>query len=256
MSKLLNLLFVCVVALASNAYAGTVAYVSGSTEPWGQPGAVNGLNQVYGSGNWDRLDFSTAVTNGALGYDALYIDGGNGQTGGFESFVNANRAALESYVSNGGSLFLNAARWSGTNGFNLGFGAALNSGASGSGHIATGQAGHEIFVGTNSSWNGSSFSHDYLTGAGLTSLIDDANNRSILAEMNYGAGHVLFGGLTLAFFGEHVSWSADTNILRNNIFAYVGDAAATEVSEPGSITLLGLSLIGLAALRRKSASAA
>ena len=249
MKRFIKLLAVSLVAFSVNAFA-SIAYISGNWEPWGMQGGVNGMNQVYGSGSWDRLNFSNAVASGAYGYDALYVDGGDGQTLPFESFINANRVGLEAFVANGGSLFLNAARWDDTSPFNLGFGVNLVTGLSFTGHIAAGQSGHAVFAGTNSSWNGSSFSHDYLTGNGLSSLIDDSIGRSILAEMNFGAGHVMVGGLTLAFFGEHGAWSSDTNILRNNILAYVGDFA-NNVPEPSSIALLGLALFGLSAGRKR-----
>lgn len=255
MKRYLAYCFAAIAAVSITAQAATISYITDSSEPWGQAGGVNGMNQVFGAGNWTRLTFANALASDAYGYDALYLDGGAANTAGFQNFINANRAGLESYVANGGSLFLNAARWGGLNGFDLGFGVRLNNGGSSVAHITPGQAGNAIFAGTNSNWVGSSFSHDYLTGAGLTALINDGAERAILAELSYGSGRVLFGGLTLAFFGQHGGWSADTGLLRNNILLSVGNAAnplVNDVPEPASAGLLGIALLGLYLVRRRA----
>jgi len=258
MKRLFTLwVFLCVFAIAQTVYAAPVAYISGGAEPWNQPGGVNGMNDVFGAGNWDRLDFGNAVGNGIFdgGYDYLYIDGGDGQTGGWEGFINSYRSDLETYVSNGGNLFLNAARWGGTNNFDLGFGANLVFGTSNGGHAADGT--DEVFNGpygaTGEDFTGSYFSHDYITGTGLNDIILDDLNRTILADMDYGSGHVMFGGLTLAFFGEHGAWSPTSGILRNNILDYGNNPGTAPVPEPSTIILLGSGLAGLAFWRRRQA---
>lgn len=262
MKKFLGRVFICSVvslAVAASAHATSVAYISYANEPWGLPGNVNALDDVFGAGNWDREQFATAAGNGVLtpgGYDFIFIDGGDGASVEFEAFVNANRAGLESFVSNGGSLFINAARWDATDPFDLGFGVDLHIDYSNDGNAV--DPGHAIFAGpfgaTGSSWNGSWFSHDSITGAGLTNLITDDNGDASLAEMAYGSGHVLFGGLTLPFFGEHPSWTAGTGELHRNILAYAAGQANAPIPEPATMTLIGLGLAGIALRNRKQRS--
>ncbi|UCD76137.1 MAG: hypothetical protein JSV91_04285 [Phycisphaerales bacterium] len=205
--------------------ADTVAYVSeAGGEPWGYPGNLNALDDVFGPGNWDRLDFATAVGNGLWGYDLILMDGGNGATLEFIDFVNANRADMETWVNGGGWLIINAARWDDASDFDLGFGITLIDSGSSNGYAV--DTSHPVYDGpfgtTGSDFSGSSLSHDYVTGAGLTSLMTGDHGFSILSEMNYGSGHVIAGGLTLPFFGEHDSWSPNCPIFHRNLLAYAG----------------------------------
>jgi hypothetical protein len=66
----------------------------------------------------------------------------------------------------------------------------------------------------------------------------------ILAEMGYGSGHLVVGGLTLPFFGPDFGWSANTKELHRNLFYYTCNVPA-----PGAGVLLGLA--GIAAARRR-----
>ncbi len=117
MKKLFStMLLACALFVTQQIGATPIAYVTGGGEPWGQRGGINAMDNVFGSGNWDRLTFSNAVNTGVFsgGYDYLYIDGGASNTAGWQGFINANRASLEGFVADGGNLFLNAARWGGT----------------------------------------------------------------------------------------------------------------------------------------------
>lgn len=242
--------------LVSSAEAGPLAYMTGTTNPWGSTSNDAAMNTAFGAGTWDKFNgFNASVLT--AGYDFIFFDGGDGVSGQFESFVNSNRSALENYVANGGALLLNAARWS-YGDLNLGFGVTLRAGGSGYGYATT--AAQPIVNGPNgsagTSWTGNNFSHDYLTGAGMNTLIIDAYNRTILSDMNYGAGYVMFGGLTTPNF-HNPDPQADN--LRANMLDYAALQGGQPVPtpEPGTLMLLGsgaLSLVAKARRRKKQAS--
>ncbi|MDY7110378.1 MAG: hypothetical protein SYC29_17250, partial [Planctomycetota bacterium] len=176
------------------AMAGTVAYVSGTGgEPWGQPGNVNALNDVFGTGNWDRLEFPSAVGNGLFEYDFIFIDGGDGADAEFTTFMNTYRADLETWVDRGGCLLLNAARYSGDV-LDLGFGVALMQDYNFDGLAI--DTSHPVFDGpfgfTGDTFAGDYLAHDSVAGDGITVLMKGEQGTAILAEQTYGDGHVVF----------------------------------------------------------------
>ena len=97
-----------VVSVSAPAAAGIV-YMTGTSNPWGQTTEDNAMNLAFGTGNWTKVNgFSTSVLAGNSFVD---LDGGNGTSTEFNAFVGSNLAALESFVTAGGKLVLNAARW-------------------------------------------------------------------------------------------------------------------------------------------------
>ncbi|MCW5777776.1 MAG: hypothetical protein KIS87_15170 [Phycisphaeraceae bacterium] len=239
-----------VAASVCMAASAQVVYVSGTGgEPWGMPGNVNALNTVFGGGGWTRLDFPTAVGNGVFtNYDCIIMDGGNGADAEFNAFVNANRAAMEAFVAGGGKMLINAARWgSAPLVLDVGFGVTLD------GNVAhpTGNAvdtNHPIYQGpygaTGGFFTGDWLSHDIVYGGGLTSLmVGSGGSDVILGEKAYGAGHVIVGGLTLPFFGEHPLWSNNTDEFHRNLYYYLCNIPA-----PSSLAVFAL---GLPMLRRR-----
>jgi len=246
-----RLLALGVVASVCTAASSQVAYVSMSGgEPWGMPGNVNAMNDVFGPGGWDRLDFPTAVSKGVFSnYDCVIMDGGDGADAEFNAFVNANRAAMEAFVAGGGNMLINAARWgSAPMVLDVGFGVFLDNNFP----HDTGNAvdtNHPIYQGpfgvTGGFFDGDSLAHDIVYGSGLTSLMFGSNGPDvILAEKSYGSGHVVFGGLTLPFFGEHPLWTDNTDEFHRNLYYYV-----CQVPAPGTLAPLALGV--LAALRRR-----
>lgn len=234
-----------VLGVGAAASAQSVAYITGNAEPWNQMGNVNALNDVYGIGNWDRTTF--AVPADTFSHDVVIMSGGDGATGEFETFINANRASMESFVSNGGVLVVGAARWGGTDGFDLGFGLSLNFGGDSTGTAV--DVNHPVYDGpfgmTGANFAGNSLAHDTVSGAGLELLMmGDQTNGGILGEMSFGSGHVIAHGLTLAFFGENVGWSDNTDEFIRNLYSYAGTVPA-----PGALSLIALG--GFVGLRRR-----
>lgn len=208
---MLQLLFLVLICQAQNIY-----YVR-QQNPWGQD-LSSFLTQAYGAGNYTITDYSinpaTLLTNST---SIIYLEGSD-QTNpaSLSSFLTSNHSMLEQWVQNGGKLFLNAAPNQGGN-MSFGFGgitleyrtSSPNYTWSSTAYITSGQLSHLIFnspasVGT--SWTGSFFGHAIITGAGFTSLITgDLYNQpgitgTVLAELKYGSGLVLFGGLTTPNF--------------------------------------------------------
>ena len=202
--------------------AGKAAFMTGSNDPWniapGDPGSPeSAMNTAFGAGNWVKFQGFT-TTPLTAGYKFIYLDGGDGASDEFNAFIAANRATLEAFVAAGGELFINAARYTHPS-LDMGFGATLVSGYSVSGNAIS--PSERIFQGPNgsagTSWTGDYFSHDAVTGTGLHPLITGSSGVSLAGE-HYGAGYVLFGGITDPFFH---SPQPNANILRANILDFV-----------------------------------
>jgi hypothetical protein len=209
---------------------------------WGNSNAAT-LDATFGAGNWSRADIETVNINNLLSESVkfIFMDGSNCGTCEFADFVASNRTNLESWVSNGGVLFLNAAgnECSGTKEMILGV--SLQYGNSAYGYSA--DLSHPIFQGPKlpalaDVYYGSSWSHEYITGTGLTVIMKDDSNRPTLAEKEHGAGKVLFGGLTLEVFE---TWTPNTEVMNlySNILAYAYNSKSNKevVCNPIDINL-------------------
>ncbi|MDY7109091.1 MAG: hypothetical protein SYC29_10700 [Planctomycetota bacterium] len=218
---------------APNAPPGrsAVAYVSWSGgEPFDEYGNVNALDDVFGPQQWKRLDFPTAVENELWEYDMIIMDGSAQGDHEFVEFVDDHRAEMESWVAAGGSLIINAARWYELDALDLGFGMVLRNGHSDD--AIADDTSHPVCDGpygtTGSFFEGGALAHDYITGEQLTSLLTGEVEYPVLAERYWGGGHVIAGGLTLPFFGEHELWSDNCAILHRNMLAHACDMIGQE----------------------------
>jgi hypothetical protein len=114
-----------------------------------------------------------------------------------EAFLNGNVTAMQNWVSDGGSLFLNAAPNEG-DGMSFGFGVNPVY-PSGSSTATAVDPLHPIFQGpfgpVATSYTGSSFGHAVDLNGATTAIMVNESNGSVLAEKDYGLGHVIFGGL-------------------------------------------------------------
>lgn len=248
---------VVVLVTAVSAAASPIVYMRSSTAaPWGidpsNPGSNEAaMNLAFGAGSWDDLRYETAnlATLFSPTTNFIFMEGGNGTANELETFLNANMLLIQGWVSAGGSLFINAAPNEG-DGMSFGFGVTLTyPDFDGSGTATAADPNHAVFngplapVGTN--FTGGHFTHATVTGGGLSPIILTGSGEYALAEMDWGLGHVMFGGMTLAFFHN-----PDPNAynLRANILSY---GATSTAPEPATFSLLGIGLAGFLARRRR-----
>jgi len=122
-----------------------------------------------------------------------------------ETFLINNLSALTNWVAGGGSLFLDCAPYFVADfTVNAGFGVTLSVGNPSDSAVAVNPA-HPIFNGpfspVVSSFSGAYFGHATVSGAGLSGILTNSTDgKFVLAERVYGAGHLIFGGLTLPAF--------------------------------------------------------
>ncbi len=200
---------------------------------WDQNGNATALDNTFGAGNWTRLNFEGLDVPALLATNVkfIFIDGSNWGTCEFISFLNSYRTELEAWVFSGGSLFLNAAP---NECYSSPIELISNDTLTYQGsRIGTStDNSHPIFIGPKTpvittTYNGDSFSHTYVYGEGLVPILLNSASNPILAEKKFGCGTIMFGGLTLEFFGQYYLWSPEPQIsnLYSNILQYMYDAA-------------------------------
>ena len=240
---------VAIGVLAASAANASIMYATGGSNPWGQQTNDAAMNTAFGSGNWSKsFGFNTGLFSGA---SFVFLDGSDSNANQLSSFIASNLTAIESYVSGGGRLFINAAPNVGSS-FSLGFGANLNyADYSSTATVTTlGVAAGLTNGGIATNYSGGYFSHASVSGADISKLISDNNGDIVFGAKQFGAGFVAFGGQTTSNFH---SPSFDSGALRVNELLYVSNAAVQGVPEPETLALFALGLLGVfASLRRKA----
>jgi hypothetical protein len=148
-----------------------------------------------------------------------------------ETFLDANIGSIEDWVDMGGHLFLNAAPNEG-DGMSFGFGGVSLVYADFCSTADAVDLGHPIFAGpftpVGTTWTGTSFGHATISGGGTTLIDDNADGGVVLSELSWGAGTVLFGGMTTTNFH---SPAPEAGNLRRNILSYLS-CGAVDVCAP------------------------
>ena len=237
------------------ASVSSIAYMSlDGQEPWGQSSNVDAMNAAFGAGRWDRIGFN----DGWNGYAFVYVDGSESAGVAFQSFVDANRGDLESYVTGGGRLFLNvASNTSAGQTYSLVFGATTMEGQySEFGHATLPGSNPLVGNGSGTDWSGSWFAHNVVTpGGGFTTFITGDDGQAIVAGISVGQGTVLLGGQTTTGWHSGVNGS-DPFQLRVNELTFAATGSITPaVPEPETYALMlaGLGAIAMLARRRRPA---
>jgi len=215
--------------------------------PWNSSANEAAMDRVFGVGGWQNLRFETIDITTLLSSSTLiFMEGSEDDAPELESFLNTNAAAIQDWVNAGGILFVNAAPNEGA-GMSFGFGVALNYPDLTADAMAAAPT-HPIFNGpftpVGTAWIGVEFAHATVSGAGLTSLITNSvNGRTVLGEMPYGLGQVLFGGMTTDNFQSPQPEAAN---LRANILTYANALIHLPTNQPPAIISQPLSQTVLA----------
>ena len=230
------------------ATADNIFLDSNAGDPWGSSDYQNAMNQAFGAAGWSRASFE--ATNPNMVFNAsnhfVYVEGSDLNANALSSYLAANSSLITSWVNAGGSLFLDAAPNEGGN-IALPFGATINYPEYSFTATAVNPL-HPIFQGpftpVATSYSGNYFSHSFVTGPGLSSIIINDVGDSVLSEANEGSGHVLYGGMTAPQFH---SPNQEANNLLANILDYGEDfgTQSSAVPEPATLTMLGFGVAGL-----------
>lgn len=220
-------LILCLLSAADSAYGQSVWYIRRTPpEPWTWAPILNDniteMDAVFGVGGWNSGYFSTVDPAVAFGPTSTYVflEGGDDHAIDLNNFLIANMATIEAWVYAGGRLFLNAAPNEGSS-MNWGFGGATNVYPDYSPNAYAADPLHPIFLGPYSpvgtSWTGNYFGHSTVDVPCGWVLIDNGSE-SLLSEITWGLGMVMFGGMTVT------SWHSpapNASNLRKNIHSYL-----------------------------------
>lgn len=219
---------------------GNKYYITDSP-PWGSPNNVTEMNDVFGVGNWIQGNFSTpGATIFVPGTQFVFIDGSDGNGIACTNFVNLNITLMENWVNAGGRLFLNAAPNNGSQ-QNWGFGGVILNyqnlippmGNAVPGVKFTNPA-HPINQGPwlptdpNQDYTGNYYAHANVINGGTTLMHSVSNpNDAVLTEKTWGAGLILFGGMTTSNWHNTVAPLVNQHAvnLRKNMLEYLAGAA-------------------------------
>lgn len=232
MMNLKNIITVLLTICITTFSFSQAAYVTSNFgNPWGSIDYNTCMDNVFGAGAWDDLDFQTAnaATLFSPAYTTIYLEGSDANALDLAAFLTANQALIEAWVMAGGFLYINAAPNIGGN-INIGFGGVMivfdNINLTDCGDMAIDIAGNCLITDSPVDITaafpicGSFFAHATISGPGILPILeDDATGIPILAELPFGAGNLVIGGLTAPQF--HTP-EAEAKTLLENILTNVG----------------------------------
>ena len=176
-------------------------------EPWTQTNQYSNvgiMDAVFGTGGWTQAFFESTNIEELFGEDVslIFIDGGDDGALAFQEFLSTYKEQIEDWVSGGGRLLLNAAPNEGGD-INFGFdNTILNYGPNFITHVETVDSNHWVLSGpaqpVQNNYVGDFFAHAFISGEQLEVILKDSSSSElpVLAEKFWGAGLVLFGGMT------------------------------------------------------------
>ncbi len=235
---------------------GTSAYyvysnVYGGNEPWYTTTNSEDMNAVFGVGEWDVAYFETldpAVVFGS-GTCFVFMEGSDGFADEMENFLSTNITLIENWVASGGHLLMNAAPNEG-DGMSFGFGGTTLNYPWYAGNVDADLPLHPAFSGpftpTSTSMYGGSYGHASVAATDATNILHDtfSPDRIVCTEKSWGAGTVIFGGMTVTYFH---SPAPDADNFRKNIIAYLATCTISDHDMGVQSALAPVSSCGLSA---------
>lgn len=198
--------------------------------PWGSTSNQEAMDAAFGGGGWTQDSFESCdpATVFSATTAFVFLDGSDSQASELQTFLIANLPAIEAWVDAGGRLLLNSAPNEGGD-IDFGFdGTLLNYAPPGSGthvnDVTVVDPAHPAYLGpilpTSLDMSGTYYGHALITGVGLTSVLTETGDltKVVLAEKCWGAGRVMFGGMTTANFH---SPDPDAENWRANLLTYL-----------------------------------
>lgn len=243
--------FIAVFAAALPATAQNI-YMTGTSNPWGTTTNDDAMNQAFGAGNWIKFNgFDASVFNPVNKF--IFFDGGDRNGTDFGNFINGNLTSLTNFVNGGGKILANAAFNNGPSTLNMGFGQTLtfaanyadasNTATVNAAGIAAGLSGN----GAGTSFSGTSFSHNAVTGG---NCLITGTAGCIFAGGAQGAGAYFVGGQTTTNFHSPGAAAFQLRVNELNLVSGFEGVGAVPEPETWALMLLGFAFAG-AAMRRK-----
>jgi hypothetical protein len=255
MTRKISLLLILIASIFATSLANADAYIRGASAPWDRSTNEAAMDAAFGAGNWDDLRMADGAGPFAPGaHTFIFLEGGDDTAIELSNFLAANKTAIENFVNGGGALLLNSAPNQGSN-IDFGFGGVTLTYPSFTGTVTAVDATHPIFIGpftpVVTDYTGGWFGHA-IVGGGVTPLIigapgDDSAGETVLGEMAFGSGLVMFGGMTTDNY--HSPQPEAANLLAN-IVTYTAAGGGGFVAAPALPipSLSSWSLVILAAL--------
>jgi hypothetical protein len=240
--KKLSLILVLCLGLFSIVTPGMAGSILVTEFPWGYDDSEN-MTAVFGAANYTVYNSYASATPGNIFNGAnnfVMLEGGADSDINWYNYLTSNDSMILNWVDSGGRLLLMSAGWDNGN-YAFGPGTLIldDSNYSSSGTLTTAGMNAFTFQPTPVNQNGNYLAHNYITGAGLTIFMTgDDTGVPIIAGTEYGAGYIMYAGLTDSY------WHDAGLGLVNNVIAYTA-GTVSPVPPPSSLLLTGSILAGL-----------
>jgi uncharacterized repeat protein (TIGR01451 family) len=216
------------------------------------------MNAVFGPGNWTQMSYVNAQNMPIFVPSTSFVMlEGSDFNSSLPDYINNNISAIESWVHNGGHLFINAAPNYGADQY-WGFDSTImhytpNLLVNDSDTISTIFPAWQIFIGPNlptaTTYTGKWSAHGYITGNDLIPLLYKTtygvNNYVSLCYKKWGNGIVFFGACTQPYFSVP---HPQVDNLWKNIFYGASHTIAAPIASAESNQMSSLAYIDCAGL--------